>query len=92
MQNDTLILTDGTKKHVSPKNGTDYKLDELQEFVGGYIEIVNSPVDDQIMVINEEGLLLDLDVNTEASKLYYNWYRGNPIVGNVLLTTTDKVK
>ena len=92
MQNDTLILADGTKKHVSPKNGTDYELEELQEFVGGLIEIVSSPDGEQIMVINEEGLLLDLDIIIEASRLYYSWHKGYPIVGNVLVTSTDKVK
>ena len=93
MKNDTLLLTDGTSKQVVPKNGTDYQLDELQEFVGGNIEIVSSPDGEQIMVLNEEGLLLDLDINHEASVLFVEWgYRTGLILGNVLITASEKVK
>lgn len=92
MNNDTLLMVDGTSKQVAPKNGTDYSLDELQGFVDGLIEIVSSPNGEQTMVLNEEGLLLELDINIEASRLYYSWHKGYPIVGNVLVTSTDKVK
>ena len=34
-----VIKADGTIVMVSPENGTDFQLDELQEIVGGYIEI-----------------------------------------------------
>lgn len=71
MNNDTLLMVDGTSKQVTPKNGTDYSLDELQGFVDGLIEIVSSPNGEQIMVLNEEGLLLDLEINHEASMLYH---------------------
>lgn len=56
----TLIKTDGTQTVVQPKNGTDFKLEELQTFVGGYIEILHSRSDDTIMVINEEGMIQSL--------------------------------
>lgn len=47
------IKTNGEITNVTPKNGTDYKYEELKEFVGGYIEIV--PINDhKIMVVNEE--------------------------------------
>ncbi|MBQ6068834.1 MAG: hypothetical protein IJK84_04960 [Bacteroidales bacterium] len=45
------------------------------------------------MVLNEEGLLLDLEINHEASMLYHEWgYRDGLIVGNVLVTASEKVK
>ena len=34
------ITTDNAVQVVPPKNGEDYSLEELQGFVGGYIEIV----------------------------------------------------
>lgn len=34
------IKTNGEIVEVQPKNGTDYSLEELQGFVGGYIEII----------------------------------------------------
>ena len=37
-----------------PENGTDYCLKELQDIVGGYIEIIYL-CDEMIMVINDEG-------------------------------------
>ena len=37
----TLIKADGTWAEIQPENGTDFKLEELQAYVDGYIEIVN---------------------------------------------------
>jgi hypothetical protein len=50
---DILFTTDKTKAAVSPKNGRDYSLEELQGLVGGYIELV--PIAERCMVVNEEG-------------------------------------
>lgn len=38
--NSTLLKVNGERVDVAPKNGKDYKLEELQGFVGGYIEII----------------------------------------------------
>ena len=38
----TLIKTNGEETNVTPQNKTDFKLDELQNYVGGIIEIVRS--------------------------------------------------
>ena len=50
----TLIKADGTRTEIQPKNGTDFKLEELQAYVDGYIEIVNLR-NGEILVINEDG-------------------------------------
>lgn len=39
---------------IKPKNGTEFKLEEVQRYVGGYIEIVRLN-EKQIMVVNEDG-------------------------------------
>jgi hypothetical protein len=85
-----LIKPDGTVTPVEPKNGTDFSLDELHEFVGGYIEIVR-PIDmpGVVMVINEEGKLKGLAHNAIASKF---WHSGDPIVGNAILCHSSQVK
>tara|TARA_R100000322_G_C5278861_1_gene149154 strand:- start:15 stop:290 length:276 start_codon:yes stop_codon:yes gene_type:complete len=44
-------------------------LEEMQEFVGGYIEVVTLP-DFRQMVINEEGKLLNLPINMVATNLF----------------------
>lgn len=80
------IKTNGEITNVTPKNGTDYKYEELKEFVGGYIEIV--PINDhKIMVINEEGKLNNLPVNHIASLLY----KYDTICGNVLVCDDSEV-
>lgn len=50
----TLLKSDGTRKEIQPQNGTDFKLEELQAYVDGYIEIVNLQ-NGETLVINEDG-------------------------------------
>jgi hypothetical protein len=64
----TILFPSGETKEVQPANGTDFQLDELQAIVQGHIEIVPLP-DGRIMVINEEGRLLDLPRNEQATQL-----------------------
>lgn len=52
----TLIKADGTKKTIQPQNGTDFSLEELQNYVDGYIQVVClSNQEDEILVLNEDG-------------------------------------
>jgi hypothetical protein len=61
---------------------TDNKLtlEELQELVGGYIQVVNcwNGVE---MIVNEDGLSLGLPINAKASKIYGH----GTVVGAVVL-------
>lgn len=50
-----LIKENSSSSYITPKNGTDFELDELQKAVGGYIDIIRLRVNDLIMVINDEG-------------------------------------
>lgn len=86
-----LIKTDGTIENVEPKNGTDFSLDEMQKFVGGYIEVAYPPSEHgAIMVVNEEGKLRGLPINKLASKAYFP--NQDVIVGDVLLCHTSQIK
>ena len=80
-----IIRTDGSTKEIL--NPT---LEQLQEAVGGYIEIVRINPDflpmnwegAEHMYCNEEGKLLGLEYNAKATKLIdFN----DAIVGNVVL-------
>jgi hypothetical protein len=85
-----LIKANGEVTTVRPKNGMDFQLDELNEMVGGYIEVIRPPgMPGVIMVINEEGKLKNLPHNAIASKF---WHHADPIVGNVLLCHHSQVK
>ena len=86
-----VIKADGTRKEVQPKNGTDFSLEELKGFVGGFIEIVWLG-DGRIMVVNEEGKLIGLPLNEAASLIYIHSGRIDTIIGDVLVCDESEVK
>lgn len=81
-----IVKTTGEIIEISPKNGTDFKYDELHSVVDGYIEIIHLP-NREIMIVNEEGCLIGLDYNPIASYL-----AGQSIVGDVLVCKDNEVK
>lgn len=82
-----LIKADGNVVDVSPKNaGKCFTLDELKEFVGGWIECITvSPK--HVMVINEEGKLSNLPYNAVATETFRIAFQHTDdfIVGDALL-------
>ena len=60
-----LYRTNETVEEVFPKNGKKFTLEELQGFVGGYIEMI--PYTRPVAYCNEEGRLKKLPFNTVAS-------------------------
>lgn len=85
-----ILYVDGREEFIEPKNGTDFTLEELQTIVDGHIEIVQIG-DERIMVVNEEGRLLNLPHNYTASRITSALGIVN-IVGNVLVCHTSMVK
>ena len=59
-------------------------LEALQAAVDGYIETLQLVPDQAVMIVNEEGLLKDLEVNTFASAI-----AGTMIVGTALVCGVD---
>lgn len=79
------IKTTGETTEVTPKNGKRFKLAELQEFVGGYIERIDLGFG-QNMIVNEEGKLLGMPFNQKASSMTINSKSGaHIIVGHALI-------
>lgn len=77
-----------------PKNGEKYTLEELQEIVGGYIQII--PLDnEEVAIIDEEGKIKHKFVNILAD--YYckqhGWHplRNDYIVGDVLICNENDI-
>lgn len=66
-----IIRTDGTKVVVMPASGKQFELEELQEIVGGYIEVVNLS-DDRLLVVNENGKLYNMSLNESATALAHD--------------------
>lgn len=86
----TLYSTDGTAKTVKPQHGKTFTLEELQTFVGGYVEEVSPNiflVVGKTMFVNEDGLSKALPVNRRAMGLC----RGS-IVGPALVCAPDEVE
>ena len=80
-----IIKSTGDVCDTHPKNGTDFKLEELRSVVKGYIEIVYLK-DGRLMVVNEEGILEKLPYNHLASML-----AKEPIVGDVLVCERGQI-
>lgn len=80
-----IIKTTGEVIEVKPAKGKTFSLKELQDIVGGFIEIVHLP-NMKLMVVNEEGKLNGLPVNHKASDLY-----PDIIVGDVLVCDFNQI-
>lgn len=81
-----LVRANGASEEVYPK-GDKWTLDELQAHVGGFIEPIsgtNLP-SDQILLVNEEGLLERLPANRHASLI-----ARRPIVGDALIIPAEQ--
>jgi hypothetical protein len=89
-----LISSDGTVTPLSPENGKSFNLKELQDHVGGYIEVFPMPKAKsrdikRIMVMNEEGRLHGLPKNVVASAAFGP--EGH-IVGDVVICPSRMLK
>lgn len=86
------IKTDGTHTEVKPLDGRYFSLDELQAFVGGWIEIVGLP-DGRALVCNEEGKLKGLPYNSEATGLWQRFYGLTDVmVGDILIAEDNELE
>lgn len=63
-----LIPPEGIAHEIEPAHGPAFTLQELQAFVGGYIEAVYLS-DGRIMFINEDGKREELPINAIATEL-----------------------
>lgn len=87
------ITVDGVIKEIRPENGTDFRLEEAQGFVDGYIEIVWLSTD-QIIIINEEGKF-NKEYNaiaTGIAELHKALLAGDYICGDVIICPAGMLK
>ena len=89
-----IIKTTGEVIEVSPKNGTDFKLREMQNIVKHgthrHIEIVYLP-NNKLMVCNEEGKLIGAPLNHKATDIIRCWYN-DYVCGDVLVCDENEIK
>jgi CxxC motif-containing protein len=86
-----ILKTNGSSEEYNPR-GREYSLGELQTAVRGYIQIVRLP-EYRVMVVNDDGHPLKLDINIKATKIYQEAYKSNwIIVGDVLVCDSKFIK
>lgn len=87
------IKQDGTVEHVRPANGSDFELNELQGYCGGYVQAVYLH-DGRVIWCNEDGKVYGLEINERATAIAEEagvLLAGDYIVGNVLICKEDEV-
>lgn len=86
-----VINVNGDVRFASPKDGKTFNLVELQDYVGGDIEIIHMERN-QVMFVNGNGRLLDLPINTMATFLIHTSHPFiSHIVGNVIICTLSEL-
>ncbi len=85
-----LIKENGILTHITPENGKNFKLEELQKMVDGLIEIIPVKLSDRILVINEEGKFTK-GVNFHATTMA-NIFEGDYIAGDVVYCEDGEVQ
>lgn len=87
-----IYKANGERETVFPDNGKDFKLEQLQKIVGGYIDMLGVG-GDEIMVFNDEGKLMELPFNREATEIYRKAFQTDDfIVGDVLVCKDNEIE
>lgn len=93
MESDIIIRANGTRDRVIPDHSGFYSLKELQDFVGGWIEIIYLNHDaDHVLVVNEEGQLLGLPFNKDATIVAKLNDHPFEIVGDAFYCKRDRIE
>ena len=87
-----IVYPDKDSEDYTPKNGKTFELEEMQEIVGGYIEVIRLN-DGRIIIVNEEGLPQGLPVNIEATNILRRDHSTTQyVVGNAIVCDADMVE
>ena len=88
-----IIYPNGESLPFEPKDGKEFSLKELQDAVGGLIEVV-SLSNGKLMIINEEGKFKNLESNHVATELFTPESRIFPdhIVGNAIVMEREEME
>ena len=86
---DFVVEPSGLIRTVEPSNGSSYSMEELQVFVGGYVQQIPSALASNGVEVwaNEDGTLIGLAPNPVASAV-----AGVELVGTVLFTAAGRVE
>ena len=88
----TLIPPTGKETEVHPANGESFTLEEMQGFVGGYVQVITLP-DGRCLLMDEEGKMKGQSYNMSAT-LYgrkAGMMPSDEVVGTALLCTQQEM-
>lgn len=83
------IKADGKIEEVHPTNGTEFSLQEMKAFVGGYLEAIKL-TSKEVMYVNEEFVRLQLPINARATEVLHQHrpdHAHYPLCGDVLIAS-----
>lgn len=94
-----LYKTDGVIIDINPEKGKTFSLKELQGYVGGTIDIQPLPKLKKVLVLNDEGKLIGLPRNANATEIWKKEYpiaefpfnNDELIVGDVIICDEELV-
>ena len=86
-----ILITTENKVSIVKSSNKSFSLSELQEFVGGWIEIIDLG-SGKLLVVNEEGKLMKLAENKIATIFARDFISyGDSIVGNAILADRGEI-
>jgi hypothetical protein len=93
MQKPSLLITAKDElKHTPPANGKAYTLEEMQGLVGGYVQILETPLG-HLMVMDEEGKFKKKPYNMAATTIMRSVLgRGDYVAGDVIYCDRSMVE
>lgn len=87
-----IFKANGEVTEVTPENGTDFSYVELKKIVNGYIQVIPAG-HAMVMVLNEEGKLLGMPFNENATRAqFFRTGIEHILVGDVLLCKSNEVR
>jgi len=76
------IYADGHTESIKKK----WTLQDVQVFIGGYMEVLDSTMPHRALVCDEEGVLKEKPINIEAMRLVHSrYFMSQGLRGNCLL-------
>ena len=84
-----LYKADFTVEEIKPANRRYFKLEEMQTYVGGIIQIITlegEGLEEKLLVVHDEGKLISLPFNLFATVEWIKYYGETDfVVGNVII-------
>lgn len=81
---DVWVKNTGTMQEIKPMNGSDYSLQELQHYVGGYVEVIHLGAG-KLLIVDAEGKIKNKLPNRIATVWQiecgiYEWVAGDAVL------------